>query len=225
MRQAYHAARVAAFFDMDNTVLSASSGRLYLKYLLKTKKLTWWRWANISWWVAAYALGRIDFPRLMGRLMAYASDEDEAATWRLSARWYDDMLRHYLAPGAIARIAWHRDQGHHVALVSAATPYAVKMVSEALGCDAYLATRLEVHEGRFTGKVLEPACYGVGKVTLTKAYVAQHGLDLSASYFYSDSASDLPLLEAVGRPVAVNPSRALARIARMRGWPILRFYE
>lgn len=216
---------VAAFFDMDHTVLSNSSGRLYLKYLMQTGRLSWWRWANITRLVAAYAVGLLDFPHLMSRLMVYAAREDEAATWRLSEQWFSDMLQHYIAPAACDRIAWHRTQGHHVAIVSAATPYAVKLVAEALGCgDAYLATRLEVIDGKFTGAVIEPACYGTGKVTLAKAYARQRDLDLGGSYFYSDSSSDLPLLEAVGHPVAVNPSRKLHKIAIARQWPVVRFY-
>lgn len=216
---------VAAFFDMDNTVLSESSGRLYLKYLRQTGSFPVWRWAVIMRYAAAYALGRCDFPHLMSRLIIYVSDENEAATWELSERWYRDMLSHYVAPGARDRIAWHREQGHHVAIVSAATTYAVRMVAEDLGCgDAFLATRLEVIDGRFTGAVIEPACYGIGKVTLTLSYAAKRDIDLSRSFFYSDSHSDLPLLEAVGHPVAVNPNRKLARIARRRSWPVERFY-
>jgi putative phosphoserine phosphatase / 1-acylglycerol-3-phosphate O-acyltransferase len=216
---------IAAFFDMDHTVLSASSGRLYVKYLMQTGRLSWWRWANISRFIAAYALGFIDFPYLMSRLMLYAADEDEAATWRLSERWFQEMLRHHIAPAACDRIAGHRKKGHHVAIVSAATPYAVKMVAEAVGCgSAYLATRLEVMDGKFTGALVEPACYGAGKVTLARAYAADHGIDLALSYFYTDSESDLPLLEAVGNPIAVNPSRKLRNIATTRGWPIVRFY-
>lgn len=217
--------QVGAFFDMDNTVLSASSGRLYLKYLRQINRLSLWRWIVISGHVASYVLGRTDFPRLMSRVMMYATDEDEAETWRLSERWFADMLQHYIADGARTRIAWHREQGHHVALVSASTPYAVGPVAEALGCpEAYLATRLEVIGGKFTGAVIEPACYGAGKVQLTREYARRHDIDLARSYFYSDSDHDLPLLAAVGHPVAVNPNRRLAAIATERGWPRMMFY-
>ena len=86
-----------------------------------------------------------------------------------------------------------------MAIVSASTPYAVSPVAHDLGLgDDYLATRLEVVSGRFTGGVIEPPCYGAGKVTLARAYSAQHNLDLAASYFYTDSHHDLPLLEVGG---------------------------
>ena len=130
-----------------------------------------------------------------------------------------------LPHAARERVVWHQTQGHHTAIVSASTPYAVQPVALALGMgEAYLATRLEVVDGRFTGKVIEPACYDEGKLSLTRAYAAGHGIDLSQSYFYSDSHRDLRLLQAVGHPVAVNPNARLARIATERSWPIVYFY-
>ncbi len=216
---------IGAFFDMDNTLLSAASGRLYIKWLRQTGQLPLHRWAYISGQVALYIMGVTDFPRLISRLMLYVGGTDEAEAWRMSDTWYESMLRHYLADGGRERVGWHRAEGHHVAIVSASTPYAVKPVAGALALgDAYIATELEVLEGRFTGRIVEPACYGDGKVTRTTAYAARHDIDLQKSYFYSDSASDLPLLEAVGHPVAVNPSKKLLKIATERGWPVMRFY-
>lgn len=216
---------VAAFFDMDNTLLSAASGRLYLKWLRQTGQLPLHRWAYISGQVALYIIGIVDFPRLMSRLMVYAGGSDEAEAWRMSEAWYQSMLCHYISDGGRQRVKWHREQGHHVAIVSAATPYAVKPVAAALELgQAFVATELEVLEGRFTGRVMEPACYGPGKVARALEYAAAQDIDLRQSYFYSDSASDLPLLEAVGHPVAVNPNRKLARIAAERGWPVMMFY-
>ena len=216
---------VGAFFDMDNTVLRDSSGRLYLRYLRRKGLLSWPRWLGITWQVALYMIGATSFPQLMARLMTQVAGADEAEAWRISAAWFDEMLRDYIAPAARARITWHRQQGHRVAIVSASTPYAVSPVAHDLGLgDEYLATRLEVISGRFTGGVIEPPCYGAGKVTLAQAYSTQHNLDLDASYFYTDSHHDLPLLESVGNPVVVNPSRRLKAIALERRWRQESFY-
>lgn len=216
---------VAAFFDMDNTLLSAASGRLYLKWLRQTGQLPLHRWAYISGQVGLYIIGVMNFPRLITRLMVYAGGTDEAEAWRMSEAWFESMLRHYIADGGRERIGWHRQQGHHVAIVSASTPYAVKPIASALDLgEAYIATELEVSEGRFTGRLVEPACYGPGKVERALVYATRHGIDLRKSYFYTDSASDLPLLEVVGHPVAVNPNRKLRKIALTRGWPIVSFY-
>ncbi len=214
---------IAAFFDMDHTLLRGSSGYLYLKYLWQTRYLSLHHWLVIIFRVAHYAIGLIDFPRLMSLLMKRVAATGEAEAWRISAAWFETMLRHYVADQARERIAWHRRQGHHVAIISAATPYAVEPVARSLEVD-YLATRLEVTGGQFTGQLIEPACYGAGKVALATAYAAEHGVELRSCYFYSDSHTDLPLLEAVGHPVAVNPSRKLAQIAAQRAWPVMRFY-
>ncbi len=217
--------RVGAFFDMDNTVLCGSSGRLYLQYLRRKRLLSGPRWLAITWQVGLYVTGLTSFPQLMARLMTQVAGSDEAEAWRISEAWFAEMLRDYIAPAARERIDWHRQQGHRVAIVSASTPYAVSPVAHDLGLgDDYLATRLEVISGRFTGKLIEPPCYGVGKVTLARAYSIQHNLDLAVSYFYTDSHHDLPLLESVGYPVAVNPSRKLRAIALERRWHQERFY-
>jgi putative phosphoserine phosphatase/1-acylglycerol-3-phosphate O-acyltransferase len=216
---------IGAFFDMDNTLLSASSGMLYLRYLRQHGYLPFGQWAQIMTWVGLYIAGAMRFPAMMSRLMVLSAGSSEAEAWRMSNEWFQAMLRHYIAPGARTRVAWHRAQGHQVAIVSASTPYAVHPVAQALGLgEAYLSTRLEVIDGRFTGRVIMPACYDDGKVILARDYAVRHGIDLAQSYFYSDSHRDLPLLEAVGRPVAVNPNRRLARIAAARGWPVMRFY-
>lgn len=212
-----------AFFDMDRTLLRGSSGYLYLKYLWQTRYLSFRHWLVITFYVVRYVIGLIDFPRLMSQLMKRVAATGEAEAWRISDAWFETMLHHYVANRARERIAWHQGQGHHVAIVSAATPYAVEPVARSLGVD-YLATRLEVTNGNFTGRLLEPTCYGAGKVTLATTYAEERGAELHRCYFYSDSHTDLPLLEAVGHPVAVNPSRKLAQIAGQRAWPVMRFY-
>lgn len=167
----------------------------------------------------------ISFPGLMAWLTAYVTRGDEAEAWRISDAWFQASLRHAIIPAARARVDWHRAQGHHVAIVSAATPLAVRPVAQSLGLgEAYLATRLELASGSLTGRIAEPACYRAGKVLLTRAYAERHGLELRRSFFYTDSHHDLPLLEQVGHPVAINPSLRLARIAKARGWTIERFY-
>ena len=216
---------IGAFFDMDNTLLSASSGLLYLRYLRQHGYLPLSQWTQIMTWVGLYLAGALRFPAMMSRLMVLSAGSSEAEAWRMSNEWFQAMLRHYIAPGARERVAWHRAQGHPVAIVSASTPYAVHPVAQALDLgEAYLSTRLEVIDGRFTGRVIAPACYDEGKLILARDYAARHGIDLAQSYFYSDSHRDLPLLEAVGHPVAVNPNRRLARLAAARGWPVMCFY-
>ena len=215
---------IAAFFDLDYTILNASSGRLFVRYLQETGTISRWQEA-ITWgWIALYAARLIDFPHLIAHLTAHVIGLDEAGTWSLSRRWFDEMVVGYVREGARQAIARHQADGHRVAIVTATTSYAAGPVAAHLGLgDDYLSTRLEVIDGRFSGRIVEPACYGAGKVYWVERYAAAHGIDLAQSFFYSDGASDLPLLERVGHPVAVTPDRRLRRIAQARAWPILSF--
>jgi HAD superfamily hydrolase (TIGR01490 family) len=119
--------------------------------------------------------------------------------------------------GAVRR---HHEQGDLVAIVTGSTPYAARPLARELGIDHVIATNLEVESGRFTGKVLHPMSYGEGKVTLSEQLAAEHGFSLSDATFYSDSITDLPLLERVRTPVAVNPDTRLKRHAAKKGWRV-----
>jgi phosphoserine phosphatase len=104
-------------------------------------------------------------------------------------------------------------------MLTGSTQYAAEAVSAGVGIEHTLCSRLEVVDGRFTGRLAE-RCFGVHKVTLAERFAADHGIDLGRSAFYSDSYNDLPMLERVGTPVAVNPDQRLRRHARRAGWRI-----
>ncbi len=114
----------------------------------------------------------------------------------------------------------HREAGDLVAIVTAATAYVAKPVARELGIEHIVCSELEVENGRFTGKVLEPLCYGEGKIVRAGAFLEQHGIGFDRVTFFSDSITDLPLLSKVEVPVAVNPDRRLLRAARARGWQV-----
>ena len=117
----------------------------------------------------------------------------------------------------------HRRRNHTLAVVSSATRYQVEPLARDLGIEHVLCTRLEVRDGRFTGGVAPPLCYGEGKAEAARGLAASRGVDLDESFFYTDSDEDLPLLEHVGNPRPTNPNRRLAAIAARRGWPAGRF--
>ena len=118
----------------------------------------------------------------------------------------------------------HQDAGRATFIVSAAGNGVVEPLAAVLGMDGGIGTRYEVDSGgAFTGRFEGPFVYGPGKVEAMEAFAAEHGIDLADSYSYSDSLSDLPMLEAVGHPVVVNPDPALAEIAGRKGWQTMRF--
>jgi phosphoserine phosphatase len=118
----------------------------------------------------------------------------------------------------------HQDEGRATFIVSAAGNDLVSSLARVLGMEGGIGTRWEVGaDDAYTGRMDGPFVYGEGKVKAMRRFADEHEIDLSASYAYSDSASDLPMLRSVGHPVAVNPDRALAEIAKVEGWPVMRF--
>ncbi len=216
---------VAAFFDLDHTVLAHSSGSLWARYLRREGRLSSREMLHFAWWTLAYKLAFIDMAAVVRRLSADMDGQSEAELVAESDRWFEEMVRPCIAPRARERIEDHKARGHTVAILTASTPYVSAPVARNLGLDSrYICTRLEVVEGRFTGRCVEPICYGPGKVYWAEAFAAEHGLDLAASYFYTDSYTDLSMLQAVGHPVAVNPDPRLKRHAQKAGWPVEEFF-
>jgi HAD superfamily hydrolase (TIGR01490 family) len=217
--------RVAALFDLDRTLLDASSGQLYARYLFRHGRMGRGELVRVLWWGLLSSLGLLDMQDLIPRLLAGAAGDDEQEMRALCDRWFAEDVVPHLTERGQQRIGEHREQGHVLALVSASTQYVVEPMAAYLGFPGqFVCTHLVSEDGHLTGKILPPACYGPGKVVWAERFAAEHGVGLSASYFYTDSISDLPLLERVGHPVAVNPDPRLARLARKRGWPIERFY-
>jgi HAD superfamily hydrolase (TIGR01490 family) len=217
--------RVAALFDLDKTLLDTSSAQLYARYMYRHGQMGRWELARVVWWGILSRFGRLDMRDLIPRLLADAAGDDEQEMRQLCDRWFDeDVLPHVTERGR-HRVAEHQAQGHVLAIVSASTQYVVGPSAAYLGFPGqYVCTHLESKNGHLTGQVVPPVCYGAGKVVWAERFAAEHGVDLGASYFYTDSITDLPLLERVGQPVAVNPDPRLRRLAGRRGWPIEMFY-
>ncbi len=139
-------------------------------------------------------------------------------------QWFLDTVKNYLYEDAVALVREHREQGHVLALLTAATPYVSIPAARYLGIDSVLCTRLEVDDqGLFTGRLLKPLCHGDGKLHWARHFCDEHGLELAESYFYTDSIRDLPVLEKVRHAVPVNPDRFLRRQAGKSGWAVKRF--
>jgi len=211
---------IAAFFDMDRTILNDSSGKLYVRHLYQTGRIGLAQGMRIGWSVLWYLLGFIDFPQAMMRMLVMASGEEEGPLWEEIAGWFEESVAPHITESAVQRIAEHRAQGHRPVVLSAASVYVVRQLAERLDIPDYLCTHLEVKEGRFTGRLVEPVAYGPGKALVAEQFALRNGIDLEQSYFYSDGHEDVPFLERVGHPVAVNPDRRLRRLAERRGWPI-----
>ncbi len=217
--------RVAAVFDLDKTIIARSSATAFSGPLRAGGLLT--RRAMLR---AAYAKAAFD----LGHADAVATERLRAALSDLVRGWdvaevtsiVNDTLADAITPSvfaeAITLMDDHHAQGHDVVIASASGVDVVRPIADLLGAQQVVATRMEVVDGRYTGR-LEFYAYGQDKADAVRELAAAQGYDLDASYAYSDSETDLPLLEAVGHPAVVNPDRVLRRIATERGWQVLTF--
>lgn len=213
-----------AFFDLDYTLLDTSSGLIYITQVIKQHRAPLWFVGLLG---LGYQFRLLDFGQTHARLITRVGRQGQAEAAQFFETWVTRQLLPRLAPTGQAKIEWHKNQGHRIVIISASIEEIVKPVAKYLGLgDDYLCTRLAVQRDRYTGELDGPLCYGPGKVYWARKWAAKNDLEFSRAihYFYTDSASDLPLLEMATHPVAVNPSRKLAKIAAARGWAIERFH-
>lgn len=209
----------AAFFDMDNTVLSIDTGTSWMRFLRQRGELSRLEMARTLWWGALYKVAMLDLETLATRLVADLEGQPEAEMIAKAEDWHRSHVDGTIAVAARRAIDRHRERGDEVVLLTGSTQYAAETVARRLGIDHVLCSRLEVNEGRFTGK-LAAMCFGSHKVTIAERFAAERGLDLRRSFFYSDSYNDLPMLSRVGVAIAVNPDARLRRHARRTGWRV-----
>jgi putative phosphoserine phosphatase/1-acylglycerol-3-phosphate O-acyltransferase len=148
----------------------------------------------------------------------------EAELMAEAAELFDRVILPLVYPDAVEAIRWHQDQGHEVCIVSGAARFVVEPLARHLGIEHALYTRLDVKNGLFTGRVVEPICFEEGKIYWLQQFIDEQRIDLAKSWFYTDSVTDRPLLDLVGHPMVVNPDPLLYRLAVRRHWPV-RFYE
>lgn len=216
----------AAFFDLDKTVIARASIVAFAPSLRRAGLLS----------------RRIVIRALAGQLiyMHFGASEKRLAkvrktTLTLIRGWeqsevasivratLEDVIEPIIYAEALDLIRMHREHGRLVVIVSASPEEIVSPLAEYLGADLAIATRAKIDaQGRYSGE-LDHYAYGPGKAQSIRELAKERGIDLEKSYAYSDSASDLPMLECVGRPVVVNPDRALLQAAKRRGWEISHF--
>jgi HAD superfamily hydrolase (TIGR01490 family) len=220
----------AAFFDLDKTVIDRASiaafGRPFLKGGLINRRMV----ARAAMSQLIYLYFGADEDRLVRvreceSMLALTKGWDRAQVRQIVRETMLQTMEPIMYAEALELMELHRAAGHRVYLVSASPEEIVLPLADLLGVDGAICSRGEVDEqGCYTGRMAFYA-YGESKATAMRELAERTGLDLAASSAYSDSGTDLPMLEAVGRPVAVNPDRALAKVARERGWEVRNFVK
>jgi HAD superfamily hydrolase (TIGR01490 family) len=210
-----------AFYDLDGTLVSSNVVTQYAYFLRR------------------HARGRLKFVKLIASLPLYIAldwysrrlfNEVFYAEYRgMSMEWlrsqasglFDEVIRPAIYPNAEALVSAAREGGFETVLVTGSLDFCIEPVLRHFGFDHAIANRMEARDGVATGRILPPLIAEQEKVAAMKRLVRERGADPGECRAYSDSMSDLPMLECVGRPAAVNPGRRLRRIARRRGWPVI----
>ncbi|HEY5658479.1 MAG TPA: HAD family hydrolase [Myxococcota bacterium] len=215
--------RIGAFFDMDKTLISENSGSLYMKHRYQKGEISGVDLLKGIGAYLQYKLGLLDIRNWTKNMMVQFRGKSEEELQKEALQWFDEMVAQTIYPEAEQLVREHQAAGHVVAIVSGATKFVVRPLAARLGIEHMLYTRLEVEEGLFTGRVIEPICFEEGKIYWLQQFIEEHEVDLARSWFYSDSITDRALLDLVGHPVTVNPDPLLYREALRRRWPV-RFF-
>jgi HAD superfamily hydrolase (TIGR01490 family) len=215
----------AAFFDLDKTIIATSStlalGRaFYSAGLINRRDIAKGAYARFVYHLGGADAARMD--RMRGDLVRMITGWDEVNVRAIVAAALSDLIDPLVYDEAVTLIEEHRAAGRAVVIVSTSGDEVVGPVGEMLGADHVVATRMVVEDGRYTGDVAFYA-FGPYKAKAMRRLATEHGWDLSECYAYTDSGTDLPMLETVGHPHAVNPDRTLRRAAAEHGWPVLQF--
>lgn len=212
----------AAFFDLDRTLIDANSGLLWALHERKARNITAWQMARAIVWSGLYHLSLIDIESALDEAVRHYRGVAWSELADRTRHWFYAEVDRRLRPGAAAAIAQHRDQGHPTVILTNSSVFEARVATEAWGFDHYLANEFPTDsDGRLMGTLARPICYGSGKVERAEKWAREHGVDLDRSYFYSDSYSDLPMLERVGEPRVVSPDPRLRWTARRRSWEVL----
>jgi HAD superfamily hydrolase (TIGR01490 family) len=216
----------AAFFDLDKTVIAkasmvAFSGPLHRAGLLTRRTLLRAAWGQLVYAQLGASPERLT--KLRDSVLRLTAGWDQAVVSQIVREALVEVVEPIVYDEALALIREHQAIGRKVVIVSASPEEIVAPLAQYLGVDEAIATRAELDgQGRYTGRT-ELYCYGAAKASAIVAAARRDGIDLAASWGYSDSATDRPMLEAVGHPVAVNPDRELLRAAKRNGWEVRRF--
>lgn len=214
---------IAAIFDFDGTVIAGYSATVFIREQLKRGDLKPREFVELMQAMGSFGLGNMGFSGMMAINAQFMRGIEEETYLEVGEELYTRQIARLIYPESRALVDAHLAKGHTVAIISSATPYQVEPAARDLGIDEVLCTHLEVSDGKFTGAVVRPTCFGQGKVDAAEGLAQRHGADLDESFFYSDSTDDLLLLERVGQPVALNPSQKLRKVARDREWKIGQF--
>jgi len=209
---------------MDRTLVRRETASLYVRYQVDTGEASWADLAKTLYWVAQYTLGVLDTQRVAEIVVRELAGMPETVMAARCDDWFSRYVERHIADRGREAVRRHRAAGDLCAIVTGASPYASWPLARRLGIEHVVSTVFEVdRDRRFTGRPEHPLCLGEGKLARAEILAQACGFQIEDAVFYTDSVSDLPLLERVGEPVVVNPDPRLERVAKKRRWRIERW--
>jgi putative phosphoserine phosphatase/1-acylglycerol-3-phosphate O-acyltransferase len=215
---------IGAYFDLDGTLVAGFTATVHTRERIRRRELGVGELLRTLQMIVDYRLGRVEFERLIdegsmvfgGKML---DDLDE-----VGERVFRNKIADLMYPEMKELVRAHQNRGHTVVLSSSATSIQVEPVARYLGIENVLCNRFEADEsGMLTGKVVRPIIWGSGKADAAQRFAAENGVDIAKSYFYADGDEDVALMHLVGHPRPTNPGERLEKIAKKRGWPVLKF--
>jgi len=212
-----------ALFDLDNTLLAGDSDHAWGEFLVARGHVDAeaYRVANDGFY-ADYKAGTLDIRAFCEFVFAVLARNDRATLDAWRDEFMAERVEAMLLPAAVELLERHRAQGHTLVIITATNRFVTELIARRYGVEHLIATEPEQDAGgRFTGRLAGTPCFQDGKITRLREWLTTRGDTLDGSWFYSDSRNDLPLLEVVAHPVAVDPDPVLEQTARDRGWPVI----
>ena len=211
-----------ALFDLDNTLLAGDSDHAWGDWLCRRGILdeATYKARNDAYY-EDYQAGRLDIAAYLNFSLEVLGQYDKAQLDAWHREFMAECIEPIILPRGEALLAEHRAPGDKLVIITATNRFVTGPIAARLGVDTLLATECETRDGQYTGRTTDIPCFREGKVTRLERWLLENGVSLDGSCFYSGSRNDLPLLEQVNNPVAVDPCAELRSIASARGWPVI----
>jgi HAD superfamily hydrolase (TIGR01490 family) len=211
-----------AIFDLDNTLIAGDSDNLWGQFLCEQGLVdsAGFDLQNAQFY-RDYRAGNLDIDAYLRFALAPLRGRSMATLASWHRQFMVDKIEPIMLPRANALITEHSEQGHHLLVITATNAFITRPIADALGIEDLLACDAEIVDGQYTGEPRGIPSYHAGKVTRLNNWLAERDISMDGSYFYSDSHNDLPLLERVDKPIAVDPDDALRARAQEAGWPVI----
>jgi HAD superfamily hydrolase (TIGR01490 family) len=209
-----------AIFDLDNTLLGGDSDYLWGRFLVEQGHVDgdYYERENQRYY-EEYKEGTLDIFEFLRFSLKPLAEHDMVTLKRWHQQFMEEKVTPIMLPRAAELLQKHRDAGDYLLIITATNSFVTAPIAEALRVNHILATEPELQDGHYSGEVIGTPCFQQGKVTRLKEWLAESGHNLADSWFYSDSHNDLPLLEMVTHPVAVDADETLIAHAEAKGWP------